>query len=82
MTLTWAPSSLGSPSGGVSTILRANHCLSLVFAVLDRASKGWRGVEMTPAVVRRLQNLRRQLFGGPGEEDESVAASEVVTAAA
>jgi putative transposase len=57
-------------------------CLSLVFAVLDRASKGWRGVEMTPAVVRRLQNLRRELFGRPGEDDESVAASEVVTAAA
>ena len=29
-------------------------CLSLVWAVLDRASRGWRGVEMTPAVVRRL----------------------------
>lgn len=37
-------------------------CLSLVWAVLDRASKGWRGVEMTPAIVRRLQNLRRELF--------------------
>lgn len=37
-------------------------CLSLVWAVLDRASKGWRGVEMTPAVVRRLQNLRRELI--------------------
>lgn len=37
-------------------------CLSLVWAVLDRASRGWRGVEMAPAVVRRLQNLRRELF--------------------
>ena len=33
-----------------------------MWAVLDRASRGWRGVEMTPSVVRRLQNLRRQLF--------------------
>jgi hypothetical protein len=36
-------------------------CLSLVWAVLDRASRGWRGVVMTPAAVRRRQELRRQL---------------------
>jgi transposase-like protein len=36
-------------------------CLSLVWAVLDRASRGWRGVVMTPAGVRLLQDLRRQL---------------------
>lgn len=32
-------------------------CLSLVWAILDRASRGWRGVEMTPKVVRQLQQL-------------------------
>lgn len=37
-------------------------CLSLVWAVLDRASRGWRGVEMTPRIVRQLQQLRQQLF--------------------
>ena len=36
-------------------------CLSLVWAVLDRASRGWRRVAMTPAAVRLLQELRRQL---------------------
>src|SRR5215217_7212138 len=36
-------------------------CLSRVWAVLDRASRGWRGVVMTPAGVRLLQDLRRQL---------------------
>jgi transposase-like protein len=36
-------------------------CLSLVWAVLDRASKGWRGVEMTPTIVRRMQTLRGEL---------------------
>jgi putative transposase len=36
-------------------------CLSLVWAVLDRAARGWRGVAMTPAGVRLLQELRRQL---------------------
>jgi putative transposase len=30
-------------------------CLSLAWAVLDRASRGWRGVEMTPKIVRQLQ---------------------------
>ena len=54
-------------------------CLSLVWAVLDRASRGWRGVEMTPAVVRRLQDIRRELIGPAraGQEviDESVTAA-------
>ena len=37
-------------------------CLSLVWAVLERASKGWRGLEQTPAGLRLLQDLRRQLL--------------------
>ena len=44
-------------------------CLSLVWAVLDRAGRGWRGVIQTPAAVRLLQDLRRQLLhptGDPG----------------
>ena len=36
-------------------------CLSLVWAMLDRAARGWRGVVMTPAAVPLLQELRRQL---------------------
>lgn len=40
-------------------------CLSLVWAVLDRASAGWRGVEMTPQIVRQLAELRRELLGPP-----------------
>ena len=35
-------------------------CLSLVWAVLDRASRGWRGCH-APAAVRLLQELRRDL---------------------
>jgi putative transposase len=57
-------------------------CLSLVWAVLDGASKGWRGVEMTPAVVRRLQNLRRELIEPTGERDGRQVVDETVTAAA
>jgi transposase-like protein len=55
-------------------------CLSLVWAVLDRASKGWRGLEMTPAVVRQLQDLRRRQFGSRDAGKEVV--DEPVTAAA
>ena len=40
-------------------------CLSLVWAVLDRASRGWRGVNHTSETVRLLQDLRRQLLEPP-----------------
>jgi putative transposase len=40
-------------------------CLSLVWAVLDRASRGWRGFAMTPNGLRLLHDLRRQLFDPP-----------------
>jgi transposase-like protein len=42
-----------------------HSCLSLVWAVLDRASKGWRGLTMTPKALRRLQDLRCELLGQP-----------------
>ncbi len=53
-------------------------CLSLVWAVLDRASKGWRGVEMTPAVVRRLQNLRHELIGPPDRQADEGAVAAII----
>jgi putative transposase len=40
-------------------------CLSLVWAVLDRAGRGWRGVNQSPANVRLLQQLRRDLLHAP-----------------
>jgi hypothetical protein len=43
-------------------------CLTLVWAVLDRASRGWRGLTYTPAATRLLQDLRRELFGPPEHE--------------
>jgi putative transposase len=42
-----------------------HSCLSLVWAVLDRASAGWRGLSMSPAGLRRLQDLRRSLQHPP-----------------
>jgi putative transposase len=43
-------------------------CLTLVWAVLDRASRGWRGLTYTPAATRLRQDLRRELFGPPEQE--------------
>jgi putative transposase len=54
-------------------------CLSLVWAVLDRASRGWRGLTMTPRALRLLQDLRRQLLHPPMPEE---VVDQAVTAAA
>jgi len=40
-------------------------CLNLVWAVLDWASRGWRGMAMTPPGTRLLADLRHQLFDPP-----------------
>jgi transposase-like protein len=52
-------------------------CLGLVWAVLDRASRGWRGLTMSPKALRRLQDLRRQLLHPAAKEviDEAVTAA-------
>jgi putative transposase len=58
-------------------------CLNLVWAVLDRASRGWRGVNTTRTGLRLLHDLRRQLLDPPtpirrtspaAEPEETVAA--------
>jgi hypothetical protein len=40
-------------------------CLTLVWAVLDRAARGWRGLTMTADGLRLLQDLRRSLLDPP-----------------
>jgi putative transposase len=52
-----------------------------VWAVLDRASRGWRGVNQAPAGVRMLQDLRRQLLNPPRLEPEEVVDPAVTVAA-
>ncbi|MFI0908672.1 IS256 family transposase [Streptomyces sioyaensis] len=37
-------------------------CVSLAFAVLDRAATGWRGFTVTPTALRHLEGMRRDLF--------------------
>ncbi|HEY5656900.1 MAG TPA: IS256 family transposase [Myxococcota bacterium] len=46
-------------------------CFSLVWAVLDRAAAGWRGISYTPADVRRLQTIRRDLGITPPPRKEA-----------
>lgn len=57
-------------------------CLSLVWAVLDRAGRGWRGVDMSPRAVRLLQDLRRELFGPPAQLEREEVIDEAVVPAA
>ncbi|MGH9165754.1 MAG: transposase, partial [Acidimicrobiales bacterium] len=57
-------------------------CLSLVWAVLDRASRGWRGVQQTIPSIRLLAELRRELFDPiPVDHREEVIAEAVTPAA-
>ena len=51
-------------------------CLSLVWAVLDRASRGWRGLTMTADGLRLLQDLRRSLLDPPRQLRPQPAAAE------
>jgi transposase-like protein len=52
-------------------------CLTLVWAVLDRASRGWRGLTMTADGLRLLQDLRRSLLDPPHQlRPRTVAATE------
>lgn len=42
-------------------------CVSLVWAVLDRAARGWRGFTLTSTGLRILQDLRRALLDPPAQ---------------
>src|SRR5512135_1400067 len=50
-------------------------CLTLVWAVLDRASRGWRGLTMTADGLRLLQDLRRSLLEPPRQLRPRTAAA-------
>jgi len=49
-------------------------CLNLVWAVLDRASRGWRGLTTTSHGTRQLQDLRRPSPPAASASPENVGA--------
>lgn len=53
--------------------------LSLIWAVLELSSRGWRGVEMTPRTVAEIERIRRGV-GGSAEPPAPEEAKEVVAA--
>jgi putative transposase len=63
-----------------------HSCLPLIWAVLDRASTGWRGFTMTANGLRLLQDLRRSLLDPPTQlqrpADDTPASPDSVGAAA
>ncbi|MDQ3895326.1 MAG: transposase, partial [Actinomycetota bacterium] len=55
--------------------------LCLIWAVLDLASRGWRGVTMTPRAVAEIERIRRALAAGeplpePAVDEEVIAAED------
>jgi hypothetical protein len=53
--------------------------LSLVWAVLELSSRGWRGVKMNPKTVAEIERLRRQLREDPAPP-ANVDSEEVIAA--
>ncbi|MGH2994351.1 MAG: IS256 family transposase [Solirubrobacterales bacterium] len=53
--------------------------LSLIWAVLELSSRGWRGVEMTPRTVAEIERIRRGA-GGSAEPTTTDEAKEVIAA--
>jgi transposase-like protein len=49
--------------------------LSLIWAVLELSSRGWRGVVMTPKTVAEIERLRRQQSTSDSHDTEEVFAA-------
>lgn len=65
---------------GIGRLLREQSCPSRSWTLVDRASKSWRGPNMTPKALRPLQRLRRELL--LEQHDVEKVIDETVTAAA
>jgi len=49
--------------------------LSLIWAVLELSSRGWRGVVMTPKTVAEIERIRRQQTATTPPNTEEVVAA-------
>jgi putative transposase len=54
--------------------------LSLIWAVLELSSRGWRGVKMNPQTIAEIERLRRQLRDNPAAPPATTNTKEVITA--
>src|SRR5919201_132201 len=54
-----------------------SSALSLVWAVLELSSRGWRGITMTPKAVAEIERLRR---GQTSQPDQPSTTKEVIAA--
>jgi putative transposase len=52
---------VGGGAQSTGRLPRERRALSLIWAVLELASRGWRGVVMTPKTVAEIERLRREL---------------------
>lgn len=59
-----------------------HSCLALVWAVLERASRGWRGVPATPAITAQLTRLRVDLYQPEKTYESEADTTKTVTPAA
>jgi len=57
-------------------------CTSLVWAVLQRASQGWRGLKYTPKIAHQLQQVRHDLGRPTTKPDTTNTNEETITPAA
>ena len=68
-----AASSSGSSARG--RFPGETSALYLIWAVLELASHGWRGVVMSPRAVAEIERLRRGVSGGTDSSTEEVIAA-------
>ena len=47
-------------------------CLKLVFAVLIQVSQNWNGLRMVPDVVKKLDDIRWEIFGSVNGDNKSI----------
>ena len=70
----------GSSSAAISRSDQTwSSALSLIWAVLELSSRGWRGVTMTPKTVAEIERLRRHQRDSAAR-DEAGAREEAIAA--
>jgi putative transposase len=59
----------------IGRFLGETSALSLIWAVVELSSRGWRGVVMTPKTVAEIERIRRKQHAATTENTEEVVAA-------